>query len=410
MKNRVLVSSLSVLVGLLPLAFAHGSEQVCQDDEINYKQCDNQLGWYLGGSIGYANTNIGSTEIDRFYQQSGLVANSIDVDDSDTSFSIFGGYQFSSYFAVEAGLIDLGERGVSFVGQSTDIDSFYDNAEHVYPQSGDGYSIAVVGSWPISESFKLSAKLGYFKWQGDYVTQETNDNSSDNVGSDSISGGDIWFGGELNYRLNDSYQLYLSAERFELARDKTTNIALGIRYFFGDDRAAQPVKKAAVIPKVIGPAPDTDNDGVIDLNDNCPESDIRYQVDTVGCVILQEQLVSFSLILYFANDSSVIDAKYQDKIEELATFITKYDVKSLNVYGHTSAPGSRSYNLKLSQRRAQSVAKSLASEFDIDQQVINPIGRGETELVDKSYTEQAHDINRRIELNIEERLMRPLQR
>jgi outer membrane protein OmpA-like peptidoglycan-associated protein len=411
MKNITLIISVSAFLGLVLLPAAYADEKVCKNNKIHYKSCDNQIGWYIGGEIGQATTDIDGRDLNLFYQQSGLSANSIAVDDSDTAFSVFAGYQFSTHFAIEGGYIDLGERSVSFTGEDTDIASFYDDAEHIYPQSGAGPSLAVVGAWPLSESIKVSAKLGYFDWEGDYITSEkTND-----VGSDSTSGGDVWFGGELNYRVNNSFQVYLSAQYFELERDKITNIALGVRYYFGDEQnikapvvmkrvAAKLTKSRAIKTKHVL---DSDKEGVFDNLDACPDSNINHQVDEKGCVVLQEQLFDFALTVYFANDSSDIPDKYQNKIAELASLINKYEIKGLKVYGHTSAPGTRSYNQKLSEERALSISKVLVDKFNIDAQTIEPIGKGETELIDKANNETAHNVNRRIELKIAERLLLP---
>jgi len=407
MKNENLLASCSVLIGCLVGGFANANDQSCQQQqESNYKQCDNQIGWYVGGDLGYAKTSIKRSALDNFYQQSGLIAQSVDIDDSDNSFSVFGGYQFSSYLALEAGYLDLGNRAVSFTGETADLDSFYDNAEHIYPQAGNGYTVAIVGSYPIAQSWKLSAKVGYFDWEADYQTTAL----GDKVGEDHISGGDIWFGAEVNYRVSDSLQMYVSAQRYKLARDKTTNLAVGLRYFFGESSANKippPPKRVAKPAKVIVPA-DGDRDGIIDANDKCPGSDVKYRVDTVGCVMMQEQPFSFSLVVYFANDSSTIPSQYDDKLSALASFIAKHQVTNLKVYGHTSASGTATYNLWLSQRRAQAVSDTLVAKFNISQGVIEPIGRGETELIDSDNSSAADDKNRRIELHIQERLMLPI--
>jgi OOP family OmpA-OmpF porin len=412
------IRNLTAVYGLLLLPFAQAYDQVCKEsDGVHYKSCDNQLGWYIGTDIGFASTDISSNNLDNFYQASGVSANSIDIDDTDMAFSVFGGYQFSSYFAVEGGYVDLGERSVTFTGEGTDIASFYDNAEHVYPQSGKGLSVTLVGSLPLSESFKVSAKLGYFDWKGNYNTAE----QSTNVGSDTISGGDIWFGGEINYRVDDDIQVYVSAQRFELSRDTTTNIALGIRYYFGgesESRKSVKVKQLAAQrhpikeekPQPVAVILDSDKDGIVDSVDSCPDSIPLHQVDVEGCTKMEMQVFSFNLTIYYERDSSEIPQEYQGKIAELATFIKHNEVKTLKVYGHASAPGTRSYNQGLSQKRAESVGKVLAEQFTIDSQIIVPIGKGETELVNTANTEAAHNVNRRIELRITERLVSPVKK
>ena len=108
------------------------------------------------------------------------------------------------------------------------------------------------------------------------------------------------------------------------------------------------------------------------------------------------------------NNSDEVGASYYDKVAELADFIEKYEVKTLTIYGHTSAVGNATYNQKLSERRSQAVADLLVSEFNVEAKVLNPIGKGESMLLDEGNTSQAHKTNRRIELSIEETLILPV--
>ncbi|MBL4900779.1 MAG: OmpA family protein [Colwellia sp.] len=416
MKQRLKTTIKLSAAGLFLLASpTYASENNCINDEgdVHYKHCDSQVGWYIGGELGHAQTDISQSDIDTFYDKTGFDANSIDVDDSDLAFSLMAGYQFNTYWAVEGAYIDLGERRVDFTGRAEDLDDFYDNVEHVYPQSGDGLSIAVVGSWVISEDFKLSGKLGYWRWEGDYTTYDTNGG----VGSDSIKGNDLWFGAELNYRLSERMQVYLTAQRFSLDRDENNVFGLGVRYYFGGEYQAtktseklQPTETERVAVAVVAMQLDSDKDGVFDRQDNCTNSNVLHQVDVNGCTVIKEQKFSFNLTIYYANDSFEIPSSYDEKLQDLADYINEYKVKQLTIYGHTSAPGFRAYNMKLSQHRAQSIANILQVKFNINENIIKPIGRGEEELFDKSETDKAHQLNRRIELNIEEKLLLPVEK
>lgn len=395
-------------VGLLILAsstYANEDNCITDDGDVHYKQCDSQVGWYIGGQLGQATTDISQSDIDTFYGETGFEASSINIDDSDLAFSLMVGYQFNTYWALEGSYIDLGERKVDFTGSTGDLATFYDNVEHVYPQSGDGLSIAVIGSWPISENFKLSGKLGYWHWEGDYSTY----NANGDVGSDSIKGNDVWFGAELNYRLNERSQVYLTAQRFSLDRDDNNVLGLGVRYYFGEESQSKKTSEK-VQPVVILVPKDNDKDGVLDAMDDCANSNPLHQVDVKGCTVMQAQTFSFNLTIHYDKNSSEIPSSYDNKLQGLADFIEEYKVKKLYVYGHTSAPGSETYNMKLSEKRAQSVTDILESKFNIAENIIKPIGRGEEELVDTNDTENAHQLNRRIELNIKEKLLLPIER
>ena len=82
----------------------------------------------------------------------------------------------------------------------------------------------------------------------------------------------------------------------------------------------------------------------------------------------------------------------------LANYITKYNVKELTVYGHASAPVLRTYNMKLSRDRAESLAGILQVKFNIDKNILTLIERGEEDLLDESDTYGAHQLNRRSRL------------
>ena len=59
-------------------------------------QADTQPGFYAGA--GFGTTKIGDDEFDG-----------TGIDDSDTGFKVFGGYDFNENFAVEVGYFDFGE-------------------------------------------------------------------------------------------------------------------------------------------------------------------------------------------------------------------------------------------------------------------------------------------------------------
>lgn len=66
------------------------------------------------------------------------------------------------------------------------------------------------------------------------------------------------------------------------------------------------------------------------------------------------------------------------------------------VVGHTDVTGRRLYNLKLSERRAQSVQKALANPFGIPHQRVEEIGLGEEQLLDPRHPKSG--VNRRVQL------------
>ena len=76
------------------------------------------------------------------------------------------------------------------------------------------------------------------------------------------------------------------------------------------------------------------------------------------------------------------------------------------VVGHTDAKGSREYNLKLSQQRADAIREALINPFGIGAGRIEAVGLGEEQLLDPSKPDAAP--NRRVQLIVSAVLTPPI--
>src|SRR5207342_2946038 len=86
-----------------------------------------ESGWYLGGGIGQSQANIADDRISTQLSGYGLTMTSIDDDDKDTGYKLFGGYKFNKYFAVEGGYFNLGKFG--FTANTTPPGTFTGTAK-----------------------------------------------------------------------------------------------------------------------------------------------------------------------------------------------------------------------------------------------------------------------------------------
>jgi len=85
-----------------------------------------------------------------------------------------------------------------------------------------------------------------------------------------------------------------------------------------------------------------------------------------------------------------------DEVEEL---LKAYPQNKIKVEGHTDTVGSAEYNLRLSQLRAESVAKYLIQK-GVPTSRIETTGYGETKPIDSNATIQGRQQNRRVEIVI----------
>ena len=96
----------------------------------NAEDSKSSKGWYAGLGMGSATYSADTI-----------------IDDSDMSFTVFGGYKFNQYLALQANVLNLGEySGDGVVLNSTEI---------------SGLSMTVVGILPIgNQGFELFGRLG----------------------------------------------------------------------------------------------------------------------------------------------------------------------------------------------------------------------------------------------------------
>jgi hypothetical protein len=94
-------------------------------------------GFYIGGSLGLATVQQSGTDPEWGY---------FEIDDSDTAYKIFGGYQFSPIFALEGGYRNLGKPSSS--AAKTEL------------QGLDVFGIAGVPLGPV----RIFGKLGGIYW------------------------------------------------------------------------------------------------------------------------------------------------------------------------------------------------------------------------------------------------------
>ena len=109
--------------------------------------------------------------------------------------------------------------------------------------------------------------------------------------------------------------------------------------------------------------------------------------------------VTFDSGLLFDFDSDVVRPEARTNLRNLAASLDKYPGSDLLIVGHTDSVGSDSYNLGLSERRANSAVTYLAGQ-GVDRSRMRSRGLGETEPVAPNETDAGRSKNRRVEVAI----------
>lgn len=161
---------------------------------------------------------------------------------------------------------------------------------------------------------------------------------------------------------------------------------------------------------------DSDNDGVADTEDKCPTTQANIEVDTNGCAIAQEAMVESTntnsqtnsahilalpteIIITFATNSTAIEDSELPQFEEYVTYLSMNKEAETIIEAHTDSLGDANYNLELSQKRANSAKKQLI-DMGIEENRIEAIGYGESKPLVSNDTAENMQKNRRVTIKI----------
>jgi outer membrane protein OmpA-like peptidoglycan-associated protein len=157
------------------------------------------------------------------------------------------------------------------------------------------------------------------------------------------------------------------------------------------------------------PDPDNDKDGIVDGKDQCPnEAEVvnNYQ-DEDGCpdkgqtfVVVKEQSIDILDKVLFETGSDKILKKSYGLLDQVAQTLKNHaEIGKVRVEGHTDDVGGPDYNLKLSQRRAESVRAYLIMK-GVDAARLTAVGYGETKPIAPNSSKRGKEMNRRVAFSI----------
>ena len=160
------------------------------------------------------------------------------------------------------------------------------------------------------------------------------------------------------------------------------NFTLGVNYYF-DKPAAAPVVVAPVAMKEKPkPAP-------------APKPEPEPAPETWKTLLENKPVCIEGANFEF--DSAKLRSGEIRKLDEVVSFAEKYSDAKLEADGHTCSIGSEAYNLKLSERRAESIKAYLVKK-GVAAERITTKGYGESKPMADNKTREGRELNRRVEV------------
>jgi outer membrane protein OmpA-like peptidoglycan-associated protein len=125
--------------------------------------------------------------------------------------------------------------------------------------------------------------------------------------------------------------------------------------------------------------------------DAIPDADVQRREDSLIVMLPGD-------VLFDTNSSALAPGAYE-RLRSVAASLQRYPDTNIVVKGHTDSSGAESYNLKLSEERAENVRKYLVAE-GVSAARVTAIGFGEAYPLVSNDTSSGRQQNRRVELEI----------
>ncbi len=355
---------------------------------------DEQSGWYAGISCG---TAFGQATFRSITESKTNVG---------AQFGVFGGYQLSRLFSVEAlatmgwpklTSLDCCPYWLSTDGERTFAPvlgrqgNYYRNleAKTQWMRFGLQANFDVLSlitkstcKWSVTLSPQVSAVTTRTKHLAAGYEQEFSRQWHLGLGGQAAVG----------YRVARNFGLQLYGGITCLTGDRFDNIpkhchksnliyeaGLKVSYHFGKSSKATPVVEEPAVIARPEPKPVIEQKPVVEekLAPVVEKAQPVVETASVAETKPETKAVTTDLpVIYFANNSHRLTQREADKLDAVADMMKAQPDVELAIYGHASNIGSQSYNLRLTQRRANTV-KMLLMRRGIEGSRLHPVvGRG----------------------------------
>ena len=109
--------------------------------------------------------------------------------------------------------------------------------------------------------------------------------------------------------------------------------------------------------------------------------------------------LTFKSDMMFSTNSSVLQPGAYSEIDRVCQVLNKYPQCRIRIEGHTDSVGSESYNMQLSQQRAESVKNALVQR-NVDPARLQAVGMGMSQPIAGNDNEGGRQMNRRVTMKI----------
>ena len=105
------------------------------------------------------------------------------------------------------------------------------------------------------------------------------------------------------------------------------------------------------------------------------------------------------IVIYFKNNSNDLPDRAYEMLDRIADFMVHNPAAKVNISGYTDSTGANSYNVSVSQFRANMVKGYLVGK-GVEPLKIKALGLGPENPIASNETEEGRQMNRRVEIEL----------
>jgi OmpA-OmpF porin, OOP family len=342
--------------------------------------------YYYGGlSVGSTRGQLHPNDLTAKQLPPGTTVNGeTSIDDRETNFKLFGGYQLNRYLGFEAGYFTLGKFPIQASTTTAGAAGTLNGR-----QNFKGLNFDVVGTLPFTEKFSGLGRIGaqFIRNRSLY----TGSNFTPNDPAPNSRSTNYKVGVGLQYEISRSMLLRTELERYRVEESPgnlgiVNSLSVGLVIPFG--RAPQTVRSSGLAPYV-SPAPARAPAPV--MAQAAPPAASPMVVvlapatpaPAVVMLVPERRRVSYSAESMFGFDKSAVQPAGMAALDTFTVELKGTQFDFITVEGHTDRLGTAEYNQKLSLERAEAVKAYLVSPGGVDAAKIRTVGMSESVPVTK---------------------------
>jgi outer membrane protein OmpA-like peptidoglycan-associated protein len=307
-------------------------------------------------------------------------------DHTQAAWKLTGGWDINDYVSVEGYYGDIGSTGLS-------------------PEADIGYRMAgadaIFHYWAKGEERILGSIALYAKAGLNYTNTYHSSNVEEHDGLRKLFGGlgaEVYLPQKFSVRFEfESYNADASLLSLNLVKRFGFNSKTSTQKEFV--AMVEQLPETAAGPKVVVLIPvvlDSDLDGLLDDEDQCPDTAKDTAVDEFGCVNLKGNIDGVISNVQFDSNSDRLTQASKLGLDNVANLLVTSTAVNVEVQAHSDNTGSARYNKNLSQKRAESVVSYLV-EKGVAADRMSAMGYGEEKPVADNNTTSGRAKNRRVE-------------